>query len=88
MYGYPLKQNTRVYQQLLRSFTKDVNDPSDIHPLHHETRKFSYLLFIQTIIAGLGSRIIMKTTGNKESMAEWIISHYLCNAEIELMKRV
>jgi hypothetical protein len=88
MYGYPLKHNTRVYQQLLRSFTKDANDPSDIHPLHHETRMFSYMLFIQAIITGLSSCLIMKTTGNKESTAEWIICHYLCNAEIELMKRV
>ena len=47
--------------------------------IHYTTRheKFSYVLFIQAIIAGLGSSIIIITTGNKESMAEWIISHYL-----------
>jgi len=75
--GCPLKQNTRVYQQLLRSLTNDANEPTDINPLSHETRKFSYTLFIQPIIASLGSSIIITTTGNKESMAEWIISHYL-----------
>lgn len=75
--GCPLKQNTTVYQQLLRSLTNDVNEPNDINPLQHETRMFSYILFIQAIIAGSGSSIIITTTGNKESMAEWIISHYL-----------
>jgi hypothetical protein len=75
--GFPSKQKTRVYQQLLRSLTNDVNEPTDIKPLHKETRKFTYLLFIQPIIASLGSSIIITTTGNKESMAEWIISHYL-----------
>jgi hypothetical protein len=75
--GCPLKYNTRLYQQLLRSLTNDVNEPTDINPLRHETRKFSYIPFIQAIIAGLGSSIIITTTGNKESMAEWIINHYL-----------
>lgn len=85
--GSPLKQNITVYQQLLRSLTNDVNEPTDINTLRHETRKYSYILFIQPIIAGLGSSIIITTTGNKESMDEWIISHYLRSAEIELMKR-